>query len=489
MFGLGYADRRGPPVLHRRPAPPRAARSCRRFAGGAPGNRDMDAEQWAIAPVHRGRPAAPGRPARRPLRRRGRAAAARRSSNYVAGHQPVHRRGASSTRRRCRASTRRSASRWAPTTWKAHRRDRDGVAGRRRSSARAAATSCRGARCSQALQARFGGDSGTTRVARLPLGRGPRGADHRARQARSPTRCRRQDRRGSVALPDAGTVQPAQTRRGAERRGRRCATGDRRSSDGADLLGRSAARGDVERPARLRRASRRRATRSRCSARRSAYFAPADPDGAGRPRAGRSTRAAPPSPASNLYVQLGRGARLRVERDLGGPGHHRHVRGRPLLPGPRRRLDRLRSAASACRWRRSSARTRGRRTLADQTPRGHARRCARSARSSGIVIARGDDRAASRSPSRSCARPTCHEVDSARGFADFNDPDKMQDAEDFQRAADKIGYTFNWLYVDDKRHRLLQLGRQPGARRRDSTRTSRCARRSSSSGRTSTPTP
>ena len=31
-------------------------------------------------------------------------------------------------------------------------------------------------------------------------------------------------------------------------------------------------------------------------------------------------------PGTNLYVQLGRGARLRLERHLGRPGHHRHVR-------------------------------------------------------------------------------------------------------------------------------------------------------------------
>ena len=41
------------------------------FVGGAPGNRAFDAEQWALAPYTRGRPPAPGRPGRRPVRRRG----------------------------------------------------------------------------------------------------------------------------------------------------------------------------------------------------------------------------------------------------------------------------------------------------------------------------------------------------------------------------------------------------------------------------------
>ena len=50
------------------------------------------------------------------------------------------------------------------------------------------------------------------------------------------------------------------------------------------------------------------APRSRCSARRSAYFAPADPDGARTlARTGHRRRAAPRSPGVNLYVQLGHG--------------------------------------------------------------------------------------------------------------------------------------------------------------------------------------
>jgi acyl-homoserine lactone acylase PvdQ len=54
-----------------------------------------------------------------------------------------------------------------------------------------------------------------------------------------------------------------------------------------------------------------------------------------------------------------------------------------------------------------------------------------------------------------------HEVDSARGFSDFNDPAKMRDARDFQRAAAKIGYTFNWLYVDDRHVAYFNSGDNP----------------------------
>ncbi len=73
-----------------------------------------------------------------------------------------------------------------------------------------------------------------------------------------------------------------------------------------------------------------------------------------------------------------------------------------------------------------------------------------------------------------------HEVDSARGFADFNDPDEMRNAADFKRAAAKIGYTFNWFYADDRDIAYYQLRQQPGAGDAAWTRT--CRRRRGSSG-------
>ncbi|HWI73943.1 MAG TPA: penicillin acylase family protein, partial [Baekduia sp.] len=54
-----------------------------------------------------------------------------------------------------------------------------------------------------------------------------------------------------------------------------------------------------------------------------------------------------------------------------------------------------------------------------------------------------------------------HEVDSARGFSDFNDPNKIKDAKSFQKAAAKIGYTFNWLYADDKDIAYFNSGNNP----------------------------
>ena len=54
-----------------------------------------------------------------------------------------------------------------------------------------------------------------------------------------------------------------------------------------------------------------------------------------------------------------------------------------------------------------------------------------------------------------------HEVDSARGFADFNNPNKIKNAKDYQRAAHKIGYTFNWLYTDQSRVAYFNSGENP----------------------------
>jgi acyl-homoserine lactone acylase PvdQ len=54
-----------------------------------------------------------------------------------------------------------------------------------------------------------------------------------------------------------------------------------------------------------------------------------------------------------------------------------------------------------------------------------------------------------------------HEVDSARGFSDFNDPAKMKTPQAFMKASYKIGYTFNWLYVDNKKDAYFNSGNNP----------------------------
>jgi len=59
-----------------------------------------------------------------------------------------------------------------------------------------------------------------------------------------------------------------------------------------------------------------------------------------------------------------------------------------------------------------------------------------------------------------------HEVDSAAGFMNFNEPDKVRDAASFQRAASKIGYTFNWFYADPEKIAYFNSGANPVRGRR-----------------------
>jgi acyl-homoserine lactone acylase PvdQ len=54
-----------------------------------------------------------------------------------------------------------------------------------------------------------------------------------------------------------------------------------------------------------------------------------------------------------------------------------------------------------------------------------------------------------------------HELDSARGFEQFNEPAQMRDPQDFMNAAYKIGYTFNWFYADDKNIAYFNSGLNP----------------------------
>ncbi|HEX6458529.1 MAG TPA: penicillin acylase family protein [Thermoleophilaceae bacterium] len=54
-----------------------------------------------------------------------------------------------------------------------------------------------------------------------------------------------------------------------------------------------------------------------------------------------------------------------------------------------------------------------------------------------------------------------HEVDSALGFKDINDPNKVTGPHDFQVAMSKVGYTFNWFYVDNKHTAYFNSGNDP----------------------------
>ena len=54
-----------------------------------------------------------------------------------------------------------------------------------------------------------------------------------------------------------------------------------------------------------------------------------------------------------------------------------------------------------------------------------------------------------------------HEAESAIGFRDFNNPAKMRNPKAFQKAAHKIGFTFNWLYANDKDTAYFNSGDNP----------------------------
>jgi acyl-homoserine lactone acylase PvdQ len=62
-----------------------------------------------------------------------------------------------------------------------------------------------------------------------------------------------------------------------------------------------------------------------------------------------------------------------------------------------------------------------------------------------------------------------HEADSALGFVDLNDPSKIRSPQDFQRAASKIGFTFNWFYTDHSHIAYFNSGNNPVRPKRTST--------------------
>ena len=98
-------------------------------------------------------------------------------------------------------------------------------------------------------------------------------------------------------------------------------------------------------------------------------------------------------------------------------------------------------------------------SAADQTPPGSETLVAQRTKL-GIVTARGT--VGGRRVAFTNLRSTyMHEVDSAPGFSDFNNPAKVRDARSWQQAAAKIGYTFNWLYVDDHDVAYFNSGNNP----------------------------
>jgi acyl-homoserine lactone acylase PvdQ len=54
-----------------------------------------------------------------------------------------------------------------------------------------------------------------------------------------------------------------------------------------------------------------------------------------------------------------------------------------------------------------------------------------------------------------------HEIDSALGFYEYDNPDLIHSVGDLMRAAYKIGYTFNWLFADDRDIAMITTGAEP----------------------------
>ena len=119
------------------------------------------------------------------------------------------------------------------------------------------------------------------------------------------------------------------------------------------------------------------------------------------------------------------------------------------------------SAASACRSRCSSAQNSWTPNAGrpDAGGLGDAARLAHQARARDRAAARSRAR---RSPTPSLRSTYFHEVDSALGFAAFNDPDQIDERRTTSSAPRrKIGYTFNWFYVDDKDIAYFNSGNNP----------------------------
>ena len=481
MFGAGYAAAEDRlffiDVL--RHAGPR--RSCSSFAGGANGNRAFDAEQWA----RRARTPRPTSSAR----------STSSTTCYGAEGAQIQRRRRRTT---SRASTRTSPRRKLdptkmPGEYAAIGRPQGpdaveadatsiatAVAGRRdlRQGRRRRARA-RPQRAPTALEKRFGSAQrarsvcATSARPRTPRRRRPCTA------GASPTRRRPKRAPAAAALARRGLAASARDVAGgatARRRGARGSAAPAASLRARLLASRSAMSNALlvsgarvgERPP------------ARGFGPQVGYFHPQilmEQD-VHAPAAGRHRRPRRRVPRRQPLRPARPRARLRVERDLGRPGHHRHVRARPLRPGGCRddRSTTTSSAASACRSRCSSA-TNSLDADAGRPDAGRARETLRAERTKlGIVAGRGTiARQAGRS-TRSCARPTSTRSTRARRLhATSTTPRRCKAPARLPARGGEDRLHVQLVLRRRRAHRLLQLRRQPGAARRASTTTSRCA--------------
>ena len=438
-----------------RHAGPRAAVELRRRRP----NRGHGRRAVGDRALHRGRPPAPGRP--RPT-----------TSTAPQGAQLAGRRATTTSPASTSTSPRRKLDPTkmpgeyaaigrpqGPDDWKRDRPHRHRLAGRRDLRQGRRRRARRGPSSRDALEQRFGAQAAASTLwQRLPRRRRPRGADHRAQGKRFPYQAppkQRAPRARRRVARTAGSL--ATTARGGSRGARRGAGGrpGRRSG----------------RPARARRARR---CPTRCSSRRRVgerppagglrpagrLLHPADPDGGGRPRARPdgpgSTPRAPRSPASTSTSSSAAGA---------------------TTPGARRRPARTSSTPSRCRCATTTHyRFRGqclpievleRTNALDAEPRPtRRRRLGDAARRAHEARPRRRPRhraAASRCSSPSCARPTSTRSTRPSASATSTTPGAIRAPQDFQRAAAQDRLHVQLVLRRRQAHRLLQLGRQPGA--------------------------
>ncbi len=425
--------RRGPDVLHRRPAPrrPRPALLVRRRLGG---NGEMDQSVWADTPYER------------------RASSRSSTTSPTRSTAPA---GVQVAERRRTATSPGSTSRIAeiranpllmPGEYAAARPARSGPDDWKVTDVISIASLVAGifgkgggnevgsALVLEAAQKRFGKRAGKQVWTDFRSRQRPRGADDDPRHA-LPLHAGAAEH-AKAALPDPGTVQ--RSRRGRRRVERGRSTSDTGRDVGelpdvGDLLGgcgadaaasnallvseRESEGGDADR--RLRPAG--------------LLLHAADPDRAGDPRPGRrrrarrSTPAAPPSRAptstsSSATAATTPGRRPRRARTSSTPSRSRSAS--RTASKPTHRLDALplpRPLPADRRARAGQHAGRRQRRRHDAVGLGDAARRAHAARDRHPP---GRDQAASPTPTRKLRATYYHEVDSALGFADFNNPER-----------------------------------------------------------------
>ena len=429
MFGAGYTAARGPPLLHRRAAPRRPRPSSSTFAGGAGQPRDGPRRVDSSRRTRRASCSASTTWPTRSTARTGRQLQLD-VDNYVAGinaYIDEAKLNPLQDARRVRGD--REAA--GPEPWKvtdviATASLVGGIFGKGGGSEVASAVVLERAR------GRFGRKRGPAGCGGLPLGGGPGGADDGApRRARSRTSTPRAPTTAAAALPDKGSLDAV---RSWPARGRR---------QGATPRARSSRRSTCPAASRACSASRRRRptpcwSRPRSPSRPSARgVRPAgrllrarDPDGAGPPRAQdrpgpRARRARRLLPGHQPLRPARPRARLLLERHLGRPGHHRHLRGDLCEPGggkPTTAVAQLHVPRAV----RADGRARAHQLVEPDGCRLHARRARDAAGAAHEARARGGPRQGptGKPVAYTKLRSTYfHEVDSAIGFSEFNDPD------------------------------------------------------------------